>query len=126
MKRRYYLVRVVAAGLIAAAYPVWRSLAPPYRITQSVSKQIRAGMTRQEVEALIGVPPGDFPPGGSVKITFYRNQNVPSAWDKSELWRGRDTAIAVYFDHDGKVVLTQVGRNSLTSLLDRIRLFLGL
>jgi hypothetical protein len=62
--RKRILVPVLVAVLLTAGGVVWafrQSVAPPpHRINPDSFEQIRGGMTPAEVEAIIGVPPGDY------------------------------------------------------------------
>jgi len=62
--RRRKLVLALLAAFLMAGGAVWacrQALAPPsHRINPESFEQIQGGMTPAEVEAIIGVPPGDY------------------------------------------------------------------
>src|SRR4051794_7755578 len=57
-KRRALVLGLAALAIAAAAWLFWPSRLPP--IGPASFEQIKEGMTLQEVEALIGLPPGDY------------------------------------------------------------------
>jgi hypothetical protein len=103
MKRRRFLALVVA-GLAAAAYPVWRCLVPPHRIDRTRRAQIRPGMTQPEVEAMLGVPPGDYSSGEHRASVYLAPDSFPPGGTRCENWQTADTAFAVCFNKDAKVL----------------------
>lgn len=56
-KRRWVLVLAGLAVLAAGAFVLWLQ---PERISQENFDRIRVGMSRAEVEAILGGPPGDY------------------------------------------------------------------
>jgi hypothetical protein len=107
MKKRLLLL-ATAFVLLGATYTTWRSLRPAHRITPTIHQQIRAGMSQQEVEAILGVPPGDYS-GESNRTTIWMDtSSFPPGW-RCETWRSPSTAVAVWFDGDGRVLILGVG-----------------
>jgi hypothetical protein len=64
MRRRKLLVALVGLAVVVAAGAVvlWPQAAPPSRVTRENYDCIQEGMTRAEVEAILG-PPGDYRTG---------------------------------------------------------------
>jgi hypothetical protein len=105
MPRRWWVVSAVIVFLagvlgwnlyLAAARPTWR-------INRERFEQIKEGMTRDEVIALIGLPPGDY--------TFMKAEWINLAvmcskwppWLTQEDWAGDAGCIILTFE-GGKVV----------------------
>jgi hypothetical protein len=114
------LAILVAAGALV----LWPR---PDRITQENFDRIRAGMSRAEVEAVLGGPPGDYrsawtdwPDAGegddfniccvdwsarSVSVRGYEPEDLADETDSSGapvtgLWFGNDGCVKVYFSPD--------------------------
>jgi hypothetical protein len=63
MRRRFLLLLgCLAAILLAVCLPCWL-MAPGHRIGEAACGEIQSGMTRAQVEAVLGVPPGDYSGG---------------------------------------------------------------
>jgi hypothetical protein len=108
MKPHRKLLVPLAAVVLAASVAWWHILHPP-GINRRGFDRIRVSMTRPEVEALLGGPPGDYPAGGrapgescahplecvapETDVSTYR----PEAWTAGERW------LCVYFRADGTV-----------------------
>lgn len=92
------------------------------RINETIFERIHIGLPKNEVHAVVGVPPGDYttgtcltlPPG----IKYY-------GWD---VWLGDDGQICVNYDEDDKVSEKEFlpVMRVQPSLFDRIREWLGL
>lgn len=111
------LVALLAAGVIVA----WPQ---PGRVTEDNFDRIQEGMSRAEVEALLG-PPGDYKTGpvtdpGVLKPCFF---GPTLDWETDTAW------VAIAFDRDeaGGVIekryvsLTRLKQSPLDSLLWRAR-----
>jgi hypothetical protein len=61
MRRRRLLAALVGLAVVVTAgmFVLWPRLEPPSRITRENSDRIQVGMSRAEVEAILG-PPGDY------------------------------------------------------------------
>jgi hypothetical protein len=116
----------VAAGLIA--FVGWRAFAPPPpRINLDSFARIQPGMTQAEVEAILGVPPGDYAAAGSVRPTLGVNPNELPAGARREDWWAEEAAVAVWFGQDGRVVnATAASWTTDSPWLERVRRWLGL
>jgi hypothetical protein len=65
LRRRWLLL---AIGLTAAALAAWAALRPgPPQPCLAAFEQVRVGMTRAEVAATVGGPPGAYRDGGCVE-----------------------------------------------------------
>jgi hypothetical protein len=123
MKRRWRLLCLaVTLCLWLSGLLVWLTLPGP-RISQTSFEQIRPGMTRAEVEAVLGVSAGNYT-GGRVKIVH----GVPPDDGYAE-WVGEDVAVLVWLDDEGRVSRKEclhtshlIGRDD--SLLRKLRRWL--
>jgi hypothetical protein len=88
---------VVLAGLVvvaaAGAIVLWPRQEPS-RVTYENFKRIKNGMTHQEVEALLGGPPGDYTSSPVAEMVS------GAQWRNSTPWVGDDGAIYVWFEED--------------------------
>jgi hypothetical protein len=133
------VVMGLAAYLLCApnSHPV--RVVPPHRISRASFEQIREGMTRAEVEALLGVPPGEYrdedpdspsmlgdaviaslSPDGPVGSITYR-------WLPCEEWMANADRICVFFTHEGgaTVKIWQPIMRYRLRPLDRLRRRIG-
>ncbi len=114
-KRIVYLgMMSVIAAIISWALAL-SFMREPRKITfaQELADQISIGMTRDEVEAILGCPPGDYttgpcdtPPLGS--RGFIRDK-----------WLSDTGIIVVLFNDDGRVVLVEFWSMQNESFIDR-------
>ena len=136
-RRRLLLVSGVLALIAVAGYMALWLTAPRFRISEESAKLIKKGMTQAEVEAVLGVPPGDY------SVTHRGNQTIHhfneigltgDPWrDKLPLgyqrkrWLSEGWGIDVLFDPGGNVEglrnIIAVGKTEV-SLLARIRRWL--
>jgi hypothetical protein len=91
----------VAAALFVASRLAMR---PANRINANSCYQIEKGMTRLDVETLLGVPAGDH----STRAELYRHPVRPSRNPSSDkthptYWISDEVIIALYFDDDNCV-----------------------
>src|SRR5262249_44853555 len=116
MHRRWLLLGLGAGTLLGAVFGVfvWITF-PPTGVNWENYERIHQGMTRQQLEAILGCPPGNYrsrpykvvtDDKGSIILgkmtvhvgygdrTLYRNLN----WDTD------DASISVYLDERGRVV----------------------
>jgi hypothetical protein len=77
--RRWKLLVVLAGLAIVAAGVIVLRPEPPSRITLESCRRIREGMTRAEVEAILG-PPGDY-------RTAVGETEYPTSRDSGRAWR---------------------------------------
>jgi hypothetical protein len=106
MRRKWKLVAVIVlTGLILTfVLPAW--LRGP-QINKDSFDQIKRGMTRQEVEAILKRPPGDYTDRRVNRIADYAvcGAEIPE-WSYRE-WIGDDGIIILAFDEEGRVGYTQ-------------------
>jgi len=128
MKRHRHVLFLIAASIASLVlYAVWQWHAlPGHRITRVGYKQITAGMTQSEVEAILGVPPGDYAGGKARHPTLELPPGEGSPLWRREDWRSNEASIAVFFDPDG-VVVNKVGTwwASEASWSDRVLQWMG-
>ena len=134
-KRRAILVRIAIAALISlplgyAAFVTWQAFTPTHRITTANFGRIRAGMTREEVEAVFGVPPGNYCHTDFSDVIDPVNRLADALYPelRSETWWSDEGGAIVTFGADGTVVGMQLvqTRFSKPSLLERFRAWLGI
>jgi hypothetical protein len=99
----------LTAGLVAlagvAAFALWPR---PNRVTRENCARIRQGMTRAEVDALLG-PPGDYRTGpvdydrGLVPLKIAPITMPWETSDDDDRWAGDSAYLAVRFDPEGRV-----------------------
>ncbi|MCI0680577.1 MAG: hypothetical protein L0Y71_00620 [Gemmataceae bacterium] len=70
MKKRWYLRLSVIALLGTAGFVVLLMTRPASPINRVNFKKIQVGMTLAEVEAIIGLPPGDYSTGSLVTVEY--------------------------------------------------------
>lgn len=93
------LVAAVAAG--SAGFVAVRSFgAPAHRITREAAAELRPGMTLAEVEAVIGVPAGDYS-GGTALPAPGSTLVFPPSWHE---WIAEDVCIQAEFDEQGRLL----------------------
>src|SRR4051812_24185484 len=120
------LIACVLIVVVTAAAVLWLCW-PEEAIGPGSFRRIRAGMTLDDVEAIIGLPPGDYHsgphgPGGLMArgtIKYLREerglppQDIPESWNAAKperrercvkSWWANDHAIYVAFDDDGTAV----------------------
>ena len=95
----------VAAMLVCAALPFL--LTKPIRITEANCERIRPGMTRTEVEVILGAPPGDYETGRrGIVLDLYGNGVLMNEGRMQE-WGGNEGFIQVGFDDNNAVLWTR-------------------
>lgn len=124
MRRRLILSLVgVNLVLLGSWVTVWLAL-PKHRINAESITQIKAGMSKQEVETILGAAPGDYSQGMAGVWLCGRG------WQAAEqlAWLGDEAAVRVYFDAEGRVLGVLQGgvMRSNESLRDKLRRWLGL
>ena len=104
-RRRLLLGTSLVATLVVVGVMVLWLAAPKHRINEESFKLIREGMTQQEVEAILRVPPGDYSNGGFVvRVEFANNgYSLMDDKDQKKFWTDNDLQIMVNFDPSGKV-----------------------
>jgi hypothetical protein len=93
------------AGLTLAAAGLL--LTPVVRIDEETAHRIRPGLTMSEVEAIIGASPGwhDGFVGIRASLPGYKSEWLPDVrHNNPEEWFGRNGAILVWFDKQGRVL----------------------
>jgi hypothetical protein len=101
MRRRTLLVLLAGLAVVVAARVIvlWQQ---PDRITRENCDRIREGMTRAEVEAILG-PPGDYTTWPTDITRWPRGTD----WRMGDLfaeWRGDEGRILVLLDQDDGLV----------------------
>ena len=112
MRRKLLVVATVVvacAVLVLLLVVTRRSAEVKNHISHDGFEQIAKGMARQEVEALLGVPPGDYvtEPVHFVRPVGARlieDLKMPPAGPETEVtWQGNGGRIVVWFDEQDKV-----------------------
>jgi hypothetical protein len=111
---RKKLVAVVVAVLIVVTGPWFLDLSQPHRINRDGFERIIKGMTQQEVEKVLGKPPGDYTDRRTVqwaaKDRYWRLHSwtsVPPPWWRVWMveWISDDGKIEVGLDEEDRVVV---------------------
>jgi hypothetical protein len=114
MKRRY----LIASGILAAGIGVVLgvlAILPEPGVTKATLVQVEDGMTAQDVEVLIRVPPSL-----SVGATVTRNGVSDELWLRR--WCNADGSAAnIYFDHRDGVVHEKHWDDSTATIGERLR-----
>jgi hypothetical protein len=103
MARRTIVILTAIAFILATGSVAWHFIRPKPVITYERAEAIQLGMTRAEVIALLGGPPGDYAGGHSV--TYVRGcvgEDASGFYDGTNWW-GRQGMIQVQFSPDGLV-----------------------
>jgi outer membrane protein assembly factor BamE (lipoprotein component of BamABCDE complex) len=128
--RRLLLIALPAVAVVVAAWLRW----PRTAITRENAAKVKEGMTRAEVEAILGGPArnetterdGWFVTLMRSWVVVWNDRTPASAFSRS--WTGHACAILVAFDGDGRVVQVRLTNVLATGggPLDRLRRWLGL
>src|SRR5262245_21163032 len=104
-KRQLLVLAVSVLCLGAAGYGAARLIQPNHRINRATHQQIEEGMTRQEVEDLLGVPPGNYTTGRELFSVsdFINSETGARTRPPGDLWQSDHGEIRVCFDDDDKV-----------------------
>src|SRR5437773_2208474 len=103
--------RITSAGiaLLAALLPFWLFVLPATPITEEAAKAVRPGMTRRQVEGVLG-PERDEMGGRVIALLPPSSKYHPRTTDDWR-WVSKRAAITVGFDRDtGRVVDVYWGR----------------
>jgi hypothetical protein len=84
----------LAGAVLALAWPL------PSRVTRANFDRIKEGMSRADVEALLG-PPGDYT---TAPTSFDRMEGVWRPGSKEAKWEGDECMVVVDFDASGHAV----------------------
>jgi hypothetical protein len=128
--RRRLLAALLAlvAGLLLFVGWCWVSR-PRHRINEASFEHIWSGMTRAEVEAILGVPPGIYVPRELADAIDPINNWVAadSPELQTETWWSSEGGVIVTFRRDGTVNTAQFIPVCFESptLLERIKSWLG-
>jgi hypothetical protein len=127
MRRRRLLLFGLAAGLIVLAVGTWLLWPQPTAITEENYGKIRVGMTREEVEAILGGPAGRYGfPGASI-VQTHDAIDVPRLAECRYLqWIDSRRMVGVQFDADHRVVGKDLGKVTPLPLWRRPLVWLGL
>jgi hypothetical protein len=104
--------RLLLLALVAAVIGFYPLLAPtPHRIDRAHWKLIQAGMTRADVEAIFGVPPGEYDWAdkwwryntsvGSTGVVFIEPDVAPKPMTMG-MWVSQDGTFVIVFDAKGR------------------------
>jgi hypothetical protein len=109
VRRRKLLVALAALAGVVVLWP----RGEPDRITQANFDRIHEGMTRAEVETILG-PPGDYrtEPAEYGSLAYLVGRRAQSIGDDypavSHWWEGNTSLVILSYDHSGRV--TDFGR----------------
>ena len=123
--RRFWLLGMAGSACLVALGIVWL-LEFRSGITKSNYRRIREGMTLQEVETVLGGPPGNysrFPDkeAGLWTIDADRPDLNREFFIGREVWVGNELAVAVWFNDEERVQKKEVNQMPKRDLLQRLR-----
>ncbi len=141
MSKRKKVMLLVAVGVVAVAVTGYLLLRPASPINPRAYARIKEGMTQKEVEAVFGLPAGDYRdpdhvasgkfPSETLRMWGDFGQNCyPDAIPDGPVaapvtWLGNDYSIQVGFGQGGVTGCLLMGRPAGWSVLDRARSYLG-
>ena len=125
------LVTLAGTGLLGVRWATGPALS--HQIDEAGLAHIRPGMARQEVESILGVPPGDYHRRADEVELYVAHMAVPATFTMSSLrlcrkhWISDLRVIAIDFDRDTEMVVRVVSAAvPRCSLFTRLRWRLGL
>ncbi len=124
--RKWFILGCVALVLSVAGTMLALLVSRPASAVNRVNTdRIQAGMTRAEVEAIYGGPPGDHRVGARLVTVDIGLEALPG--NTVQQWRGDEGLAIVQFGPDGRVARADffVTPRVELSLWDRIRLLMG-
>ncbi len=104
------LAQAAAFAMVFAAVLLFYFPRPNPRINQPNYQRLEIGISRVQVEAILGKPCGRLGSAGTAWEAVERVHRITTHWDilqppaDSVLWVGKGAAIAVYFDASDQVV----------------------
>lgn len=124
-KRRFLLLGMAGIACLVLLGMVWLLKFRP-GITQSNCERIREGMTLQEVQSVLGGPPGNysrFPDkeAGLWTIDADRPDLNREFFIGREVWIGNELAVAVWFNDEERVEKKETYQMPKRDLLQRLR-----
>jgi hypothetical protein len=136
--KRLLLILGCLAALLLAGYATLRLTAPQHQITADNIEAIKKGMTEDEVEAILGVPAGDYS-SGQFGGHFFENEKNPDSdvvtglelvkKRGGKIWAGNETSVWIHFDDSGRVTEKWCHFHAIPtseSFLDKLRRWLGM
>jgi hypothetical protein len=133
--RRLLVVAVMLAllGVVGVVIIKWWVAIPRHHITWESYEQIQLYMTAEEVERILGVPPGEYP-AGAEQIRYAQGEHDPHifSWEEAAYhfqstpgwreWVGIEDAVGVVLNDQGLVVQKHWGSVlRQDSILQRLR-----
>jgi hypothetical protein len=124
MRRRKLLLVLAGLAVVFCAAGAFLLWVQPSSVTRENCDRIKAGMSRAEVEAILG-PPGDYTTGPRVQIIMESGGLEMHRPDRT--WNGDEGVFSVWFDGERKVEFTRfhewtrIDQSPLESLLWRVK-----
>jgi outer membrane protein assembly factor BamE (lipoprotein component of BamABCDE complex) len=126
-RRRVVLLGAGVLALLACDLAIWATLPRP-GITKGNYGRLKEGMTRQEVQDILGCPPGDY--NGTVRDREYAyaflSHAITLSSPKQEFWIGERVAVMAEFDQQGKLFQKGLYEFPGRGILTHLRRLLGL
>ena len=105
LRNRTWLIVVSAVTLVAVIVAIWLLAAiRPRKLHVATFQQIKLGMTQEQVESLLGGPPGDYGvnAGGKQRVSAEGYIAPPGSIEK--VWFNDNNHLEIYFDSLNRVV----------------------
>src|SRR5579884_3592863 len=107
-RRRLLLTLGAALAVLVAVSVAWRFVPRTPGITLSNCARIRKSMSREQVQALLGAPAGDYRTGGGLKVYLPHGLRYPVP--PYERWDSNEVELLVWFDGQDRVAEAAVFR----------------
>jgi hypothetical protein len=125
MTRRRAFCGLLLASAMLACFAGWLWTTSGPRVTRARFKQVKEGMSRDEVIRIVGGPSGDYRNGSISTEAIIMSVEQAKSY---ECWFCDDGLVLVRFDDSGRAVEVDldVGITQPPTLTERIRRWLGL
>ena len=106
-KRRLLTLMTIGVLALLACAALLFLLPKPIDVTEASCGRIQPGMTRTEVEAILGGPPGDYETGKRGIVLDRYGNGVLMEEGRMEEWGGDEGFLQIGFDENDSVLWTR-------------------